>query len=182
VSIGYLADTGSWSESMAECLTDVDALGVEFNHDVAMQESSGRPWFLIKRNLGDNGHLSNRQGAELVSAVLARSRRGALRHLVLLHLSQQCNQPELAVETARAALQGSGRRIVVQAARQSPAHPNLWIAPSRKPALAASPRPRPGALRPPSVPSRPADHGGAQGLSGLFRADLDQDGPTAGTL
>ena len=37
VSVGYLADTGSWSEAMVESLADVDVLGVEFNHDVAMQ-------------------------------------------------------------------------------------------------------------------------------------------------
>lgn len=43
VSIGYLADTGSWCDSMAESLADVDVLGVEFNHDVAMQKSSGAP-------------------------------------------------------------------------------------------------------------------------------------------
>ncbi len=62
VSIGYLADTGSWSERMADVLADVDVLGVEFNHDVAMQKTSGRPWVLIRRNLGDRGHLSNRAG------------------------------------------------------------------------------------------------------------------------
>ena len=127
VSIGYLADSGTWSETMADVLADVDVLGVEFNHDVAMQKSSGRPWVLIRRNLGDRGHLSNRQGAELVEAVLRRSRRGALRHLVLLHLSQQCNRPKLAIEEARSVVVGAGRRVAVHAARQCPAHPNLWI-------------------------------------------------------
>ena len=47
---------------MAESLADVDVLGVEFNHDVAMQKSSPRPEFLIARNLGDRGHLSNAGG------------------------------------------------------------------------------------------------------------------------
>ena len=111
VSIGYLADTGSWSERMADVLADVDVLGVEFNHDVAMQKTSGRPWILIRRNLGDRGHLSNQQGAELVEAMLKRSRRGAMKHLVLLHLSQQCNQPGLAIEAARSAVRAAGRRV-----------------------------------------------------------------------
>jgi phosphoribosyl 1,2-cyclic phosphodiesterase len=132
VSIGYLADTGSWSESMVESLADVDVLGVEFNHDVAMQESSGRSRALIARNLGDHGHLSNRQGAAFVEAVLARSGRGTLRHLVLLHLSEQCNQPDLAIETARNALGSSGRRVDVHAAQQGHSHPNLWIVPGRR--------------------------------------------------
>jgi phosphoribosyl 1,2-cyclic phosphodiesterase len=129
VSIGYLADTGSWSERMAESLIDVDVLGVEFNHDVALQRSSPRPAFLIARNLSDDGHLSNRQGAELIQAVLARSGAGALRHVVLLHLSEQCNQPELAIQAAGDAIQAAGRRSIVHAARQSPAFPNLWVTP-----------------------------------------------------
>ena len=41
-SVGYLADTGCWSEAIADSMADVDALGVEFNHDVALQLNSGR--------------------------------------------------------------------------------------------------------------------------------------------
>jgi phosphoribosyl 1,2-cyclic phosphodiesterase len=126
-AVGYLADTGSWSESMADSLADVDILSVEFNHDVAMQKSSGRSAALIARNLGDWGHLSNYQGAELVRSVLQRSRRDKVGHLVLLHLSEQCNRPELAIHEARTAVQATGRRISIHAARQTPAHPNLQI-------------------------------------------------------
>jgi phosphoribosyl 1,2-cyclic phosphodiesterase len=131
VQIGYLADTGCWSEAMADSLADVDVLGVEFNHDVAMQKNSGRPYVLIARNLGDLGHLSNRQGAELIQSILARSRRAALRHVVLLHLSEDCNEPELALQTARAAIEPLARNVEVHAARQNPAHPNLLIGPGR---------------------------------------------------
>jgi phosphoribosyl 1,2-cyclic phosphodiesterase len=132
VALGYLADTGSWSAATAEALTDVDLLGVEFNHDVEMQRRSGRSQALIARVLGDRGHLSNAQGADFVAAVLARSRPGALRHLVLLHLSQQCNQPRLALGVARLAVRGTGRRVAVHAALQAAAHPNLWVAPARR--------------------------------------------------
>ena len=127
IAFGYLADTGSWSESTAECLADVDVLGIEFNHDVAMQKASGRSPALIARNLGDRGHLSNRQAAELVRSILRRSSRERVGHLVLLHLSEQCNRPELAIHEAREAAQETGRRILIHAARQSPAHPNLQI-------------------------------------------------------
>jgi phosphoribosyl 1,2-cyclic phosphodiesterase len=174
VGIGYLADSGSWSERMADALADVDVLGVEFNHDVTMQKSSGRPWVLIRRNLGDRGHLSNRQGAEFVEAVLKRSRPGALQHLVLLHLSQQCNEPGLAIEAARAAVRGSGRRIGVHAAQQCPAHPNLWVKPGRRAgrvlASRSAPRPAPGAPLPSCTPPV---------LAGLFD-DPDPGGDRAG--
>jgi phosphoribosyl 1,2-cyclic phosphodiesterase len=132
VAIGYLADTGCWSDRMADQLAEVDVLGVEFNHDVEMQKRSRRPPILIERNLGDWGHLSNDQGAELVTAVLGRSGRGRLRHLVLLHLSEQCNRPDLALQTARAAVRGAGRKVTVYAACQSPAHPTLWLEPARR--------------------------------------------------
>jgi phosphoribosyl 1,2-cyclic phosphodiesterase len=175
VSIGYLADTGSWSESMAESLADVDVLGVEFNHDVAMQKSSGRSRVLIARNLGDRGHLSNRQGAELVEAVLARSGRGALRHLVLLHLSEQCNQTDLALETARNALGDAGRQVVVHAAQQSPAHPNLWISPARRSSCATAGLRRPAArLRRAGTESSPVP-------AGWFDWDRDRDEDTVRT-
>lgn len=172
-SIGYLADSGSWSEAMADVLADVDVLGIEFNHDVAMQQSSGRPRYLIRRNLGDAGHLSNAQAAELVAAVLNRSRRVALRHLVLLHLSRQCNRPSLAIEAARSALAGAARRVRVHAARQSPAHPNLWITAGRHTRPAARPR---------STPSNGSARGVAPPvLAGLFDDEIDPGRPPAGT-
>jgi phosphoribosyl 1,2-cyclic phosphodiesterase len=152
VALGFLSDTGSWSDALAEALADVDLLGVEFNHDVEMQRRSGRSPALIARVLGDRGHLSNAQGAGLVAAVLARSRPGTVRHLVLLHLSQQCNLPHLAVKVARAAVRGTGRRVAIHAAEQALAHPNLRVEPARRratagrfpwePQPAASPGPR----------------------------------------
>jgi phosphoribosyl 1,2-cyclic phosphodiesterase len=174
VSIGYLADSGSWSETMADTLADVDVLGVEFNHDVDMQKSSGRPWVLIRRNLGDRGHLSNGQGAELVEAVLKRSRRGTMRHLVLLHLSQQCNRPRLAIEAARSALRDAGRRVAVHAARQCPAHPNLWIKPGRGARRDVAPR-----LHSPASPTASAGTAVAPVLAGLFD-DIDESGDRLG--
>jgi phosphoribosyl 1,2-cyclic phosphodiesterase len=172
VSLGYLADSGTWSERMADALADVDALGVEFNHDVAMQRSSGRPWVLIRRNLGDRGHLSNHQGAELVEAVVRRSRRGALQHLVLLHLSQQCNEPGLAIAAARSAIRGAGRRVGVHAAQQAPAHPNLWISPGRRVGRAAAVR----VDSPTLTPGKPI-RCESPVLAGLFDEPEGGDGP-----
>jgi phosphoribosyl 1,2-cyclic phosphodiesterase len=127
IGIGYVADTGSWSTDLADSLAEVDLLGLEFNHDVEMQRLSNRHPALIARNLSDHGHLSNAQAAELASAVVERSGRRVMRHLVLLHLSEQCNEPSLALRTARAAIRGAGRRIRVHAARQACAHPDVWL-------------------------------------------------------
>jgi phosphoribosyl 1,2-cyclic phosphodiesterase len=175
VKIGYLADTGCWSEAMAESLANVDVLGVEFNHDVALQKNSGRPGVLIARNLSDQGHLSNRQGADLVQSVLRRSLSATLRHVVLLHLSEECNEPELALEAARAAIEPLARDVEVHAARQNPAHPNLWIGPARRPSRVAA-----GAGRP-SRPKRPRSAAETPlSLIDLFGPGSDQDSPNAG--
>jgi phosphoribosyl 1,2-cyclic phosphodiesterase len=138
VALGYMADTGCWSAAMVEAMTDVDVLGVEFNHDLTLTLNSGRAPYLIARNLGDRGHLSNAQGAGLVSAVLGRSSPGSLRHLVLLHLSDQCNRPGLALEEARGAVRASGRRVAVHAARQSQAFPDLQVRGGRRRPLASA--------------------------------------------
>jgi phosphoribosyl 1,2-cyclic phosphodiesterase len=131
-SVGYMTDTGCWSEPMADAMADVDALGVEFNHDVTLQLNSGRSPYLIRRNLGDRGHLSNDQGASLVSAILERSGPGSVRDLVLLHLSEQCNRPNLALATARAATRASGRRVTIHPAGQGDHNPNIQVKAGRR--------------------------------------------------
>lgn len=132
VSLGYLSDTGCWTPTMADKMTDVDLLGVEFNHDEQLQRASDRHPSLIRRNLGDRGHLSNRQGADFVADVLGRSGKGAVRHLVLLHLSAECNRPELALKAARGAARAAGRRLTVHVALQEPAHPDILVQPGRR--------------------------------------------------
>jgi phosphoribosyl 1,2-cyclic phosphodiesterase len=173
VGIGYLADSGCWSATMADSLAGVDLIGLEFNHDVELQRSSRRPEFLIERNLSDEGHLSNAQGAELLKAVLMRSHEGAPRHVVLLHLSEQCNQPELALETARNAISAASREAQVHVARQTLASPSILLSAGRGRrrgfGLSA------GAPHTPRVRKQPARKSGTPGSSGLLRWDPDPD-------
>ncbi len=103
-ALGYAADLGCWDDALADAFTDVDLLAVEFNHDVGMEKASNRHWQTIFRVLGDDGHLSNEQGAGLVRAVSTRSAPGRLRDVVQLHLSRDCNRPALARRAVRAAL------------------------------------------------------------------------------
>jgi phosphoribosyl 1,2-cyclic phosphodiesterase len=132
VAIGYLADLGHWSSQMVEALGDVDLLAVEFNHDVQMQWGSGRHPALIARNVGKNGHLSNEQGASLLSAVLAGSSAVRMRHVVLLHMSEQCNEPKLAQALARETLRAAGRRAKVHATSHLAASPNVKLSAARR--------------------------------------------------
>ena len=100
-SLGYAADLGKWDAELADALSNVDVVALEFNHDVGLQRNSGRPPHLIARVLGDEGHLSNDQAAGLLDEIMKISRAGKLRHVVQLHLSRDCNRPSLAQQAAR---------------------------------------------------------------------------------
>lgn len=117
-SIGYAADLGCWDQTLAEALSGVDLLAIEFNHDVAMQRTSGRHPMLIARVLGDEGHLSNVQAAQLLRYVLANNPDRRPRQIVQLHLSRQCNHPRLAIAAAQAVLDELGLSIPIHTASQ----------------------------------------------------------------
>lgn len=90
--IGYGTDLGRPTEALVEHLRGVDALALESNYCPWKQQASTRPAFLKRRIMGGAGHLSNEQCAEVVREVSPRE------HVVLLHLSRQCNTPALAAE------------------------------------------------------------------------------------
>ncbi len=92
VRLGFATDVGRVPAALLELFTDLDALAVESSYDRAMQQASNRPAFLKRRIMGGLGHLSNEQALE---AVLAMTGGRSLQQLVLLHLSRQCNDPQL---------------------------------------------------------------------------------------
>jgi ribonuclease BN (tRNA processing enzyme) len=117
-SLGYAADLGCWDAELADALSGVDLLAIEFNHDVAMQRTSGRHPLLIARCLSDDGHLSNEQAAALLRQALLSNAVRAPRQIVQLHLSRQCNLPRLALEAAQNVLDELGLAIPIHTAAQ----------------------------------------------------------------
>lgn len=95
-TLGWATDLGRVPPGLLEHLRGVEALAIESNYDPGLQQRSGRPEFLVRRITGGRGHLSNRECLEAVLA-LEGSSPGArgLEHVVLLHLSRDCNDPEL---------------------------------------------------------------------------------------
>lgn len=87
--LGFATDVGRPSEDLVEHVSACDVLGIESNYCPKMQVASGRPEFLKRRIMGGSGHLSNDE----CLAVLRRAR--PREHVVLLHLSQECNDPAL---------------------------------------------------------------------------------------
>ena len=125
VALGYVADLGSWDLELARGLADVDLLALEFNHDVDLEYTSGRSPYLIARILGEEGHLSNTQAVGLLREVLRLSTPGRLRQVVQLHLSRDCNRPDLAAEAARHVLVEAAYSVQLYTASQDVPSPTL---------------------------------------------------------
>jgi len=89
--LGFATDLGRVPAHMYETFRDLDFLAIESNYDRQMQVRSQRPEFLKRRIMGGLGHLSNHQTLDAVMKVAAQSR---LRHVILLHLSRECNHPD----------------------------------------------------------------------------------------
>lgn len=113
LDLGFATDVGSPSDELITHLRGVDVLAIESNHCPQMQEASGRPLALQRRIMGGAGHLNNTQCARAVEAI------GPKEHVVLLHLSRQCNDPELA------AAYHAGRAYQLTIARHD--EPTPWI-------------------------------------------------------
>jgi phosphoribosyl 1,2-cyclic phosphodiesterase len=90
--LGFATDLGRVPETLLERFGDLAALALESNYDPALERASSRPDFLKQRIMGGLGHLSNEQALE---AVLHIAGRCDLRHIALLHLSRQCNDPAI---------------------------------------------------------------------------------------
>lgn len=95
-SLGYATDLGRVTDELVghlgidpTGLGGVDVLVIESNYCPKMQTASDRPEFLKRRVMGGRGHLSNHEALEAIEAI------GPREHVVLVHLSQQCNDPGL---------------------------------------------------------------------------------------
>jgi phosphoribosyl 1,2-cyclic phosphodiesterase len=118
-SLGVLTDCGSVTPHVVGSLRAVDALLLEFNHDVGMLARGPYPPALRARVAGPFGHLSNDQAAELLSR-LDLDRIG---HVVAGHLSQKNNHPQLVLE----ALLGVSRDLEGRATVLTQDGPSVWL-------------------------------------------------------
>ena len=90
--LGFATDLGRASPPLLAGFSRLDALAIESNYDLSLQMASPRPAFVKRRIIGGLGHLSNEQALEAVRRI---DRAGVLGHVVLLHLSRQCNEPRI---------------------------------------------------------------------------------------
>jgi phosphoribosyl 1,2-cyclic phosphodiesterase len=89
ISVGVVTDLGVVTNLVREKLRTCHAVVIEANHDEALLHEAPRPWSLKQRIRGNQGHLSNRAAAELMTEIAG----DGLQHLFLAHLSADCNSP-----------------------------------------------------------------------------------------
>ncbi|MGH9821167.1 MAG: MBL fold metallo-hydrolase [Pyrinomonadaceae bacterium] len=101
VKLATLTDFGHITSLMKEKLKGCDAIIIESNHSIDMLRMCLEyPWSLKQRIMGRHGHFSN----EDLSDWLIKDFDGTARHIILAHLSQRANEPNLARIMAESAL------------------------------------------------------------------------------
>ena len=105
--VSVLTDTGTVDEHMCEVMAGSDVYYLEANHDEYLLEIGPYPQLLKQRIRSEKGHLSNRQTANLLCNLLE----GRGEQVLLGHLSEENNTPEICYETIASALESMGWKI-----------------------------------------------------------------------
>lgn len=108
--MAYFTDIGCLTQKVVSAMSGCRRVVVESNHDLKMLFEGPYPESLKQRIAGKFGHLSNASLAELLPHLPSYG----TERVLLAHLSEENNTPELAFDSAEQALQG---RAVVKVAR-----------------------------------------------------------------
>jgi phosphoribosyl 1,2-cyclic phosphodiesterase len=100
IRIGLATDLGYLPSNVQVHLRGCDILMLESNHDVEMLRDGPYPWSVKQRVMSRVGHLSNDAAAEF----LEKNYDGYATYVILAHLSESNNLPELARVAAERAL------------------------------------------------------------------------------
>ena len=94
-TLSIITDAGFACENIISAVSSSDMLCIESNHDEKMLTEGPYPYFLKRWITSDTGHLSNRQSALCVLEHAP----SKLKQVILSHLSQINNTPQLALRT-----------------------------------------------------------------------------------
>src|SRR5215472_15329328 len=98
--IAIATDLGYVPASVCDHLRNCDVLVIESNHDVEMLRVGPYPWSVKQRVMSRVGHLSN----DSLARFFAKDYDRGASYIVLAHLSEQNNHPEIARQAAENAL------------------------------------------------------------------------------
>jgi phosphoribosyl 1,2-cyclic phosphodiesterase len=100
IKIGICTDLGYMPASVRDHLRGCHVLMIESNHDLELLRGGPYPWSVKQRVMSRVGHLSN----DTLADFLTTDYDGSAEFLILAHLSEQNNHPEIARVTAERAL------------------------------------------------------------------------------
>jgi phosphoribosyl 1,2-cyclic phosphodiesterase len=98
--VAFATDLGYVPPNVCDHLLGCDVLVMESNHDLEMLRGGPYPWSVKQRVMSRVGHLSNEALADFFDS----NYDGAAAHIVLAHISESNNHPELARKAAEKAL------------------------------------------------------------------------------
>ena len=106
-SIVYITDTGYINNKYFNLLLNKDIYILESNHDIEMLNKGPYPFKLRQRILGDKGHLSNYDCSKYLSNFIGDN----TKCVMLAHLSQDNNTPDIAYNTLKERLENNNQNI-----------------------------------------------------------------------
>ena len=110
-TVAIATDLGYVSDEVSDSILGIENIILESNHDENMLLCSGYPYELKRRILSNKGHLSNEAAASFVCRLV----NSGTKRILLAHLSQDNNLPELAFHSALCALGDKSAELNVAA-------------------------------------------------------------------
>lgn len=101
-SITMVTDVGHVTGYLLRKMEDSSLIMLEANHDVEMLRKGPYPYFLKERIMGPTGHLSNDECGYSLSKISGED----LQAVILAHISEKNNTPELAEKTVKKYVRG----------------------------------------------------------------------------
>ncbi|MDN3503981.1 MAG: MBL fold metallo-hydrolase [Rhabdochlamydiaceae bacterium] len=114
LKFGMCTDLGFITSLVKEKLRECDYLVIEANHEVDLVHASRRPPMYKERVLGRQGHLSNEECGKLLVEIY----HDKLKQVFLAHLSEECNQPDIALTKVADILGEKGLELKLSIAHQ----------------------------------------------------------------
>ena len=106
-TVVYITDTGYISEKNLKLIENKKLYYFESNHDIEMLMNGPYPYYLKQRILSDRGHLSNKSSAYYLHEIIG----GNTKTIILAHLSETNNKPEVALNELEETLKNYNQSI-----------------------------------------------------------------------
>ena len=113
-SLVYITDTGYINQCYMEKLMNKNLYIMESNHDIQLLMTGPYPYILKQRVVGDKGHLSNEMAGNYLKQIIGND----TKKIVLAHLSETNNEPDIAINTISSIVPLKENNIALLVAKQ----------------------------------------------------------------